>query len=219
MNIFLLFLSMFFMIGYYMISSPSQNLGYDEVQYEHQNSEMRSLIDCVVAQQNAFINNSSFNDECVKRYKITSTEVCTDEKFELANCSIDPYYDFIITTSYKIDHSQYKDAFKIIDKTRQDFGTLGLFIDPNVIAANSIGKKLIPESVIKGAELENGQIAYIIQNSVQTFDPSQPDPGDDDDCRFTIFGKVCDDVEIEVCTGNQVWDDEKAKMCGSDGLV
>ena len=218
MNIFLLFLSMFFMIGYYMISSPSQNLGYDEVQYEHQNSEMRSLVDCVVAKQNAFINNAPFNDECVKRYKINSTEVCTDEKFELSNCSVDPYYDFIITTSYKIDHSQYKDAFRIIDKTRQDFGTLGLFIDPNVIAANSIGKKLIPESVIKGAELENGQIAYIIQNSVQAFDPSQPDPGDDDDCRFTIFGKVCDDVEIEVCTGNEVWDEDQKKCVDQTGL-
>ncbi len=218
MNIFLLFLSMFFMIGYYLISSPSQNIGYNEVQYENQNSEMRSLIDCVVAQQNAFINNASFNDECVKRYKITSTEVCTNEKFEPVNCSVDPYYDFIITTSYKINQSQYKDAFRIIDKTRQDFGTLGLFIHPNIIAANSIGKKLIPESVIKDAELESGQIAYVIQNSVQTFDPTHPDPDDDSECRFSIFGKICDDVDIEVCTGNEVWDEDQKKCVDQTGL-
>lgn len=218
MNIFLLFLSMFFMIGYYMISSPSQNLGYNEVQYENQNSEMRSLIDCVVAQQNAFINNASFNDECVKRYKIKSTEVCTSANLESVSCSDVPYYDFIITTSYKIDQSQYKDAFNIIDKIRQDLGALGLFINPNVIAANSIGKKLIPESVIHDAELENGQIAYVIQNSIQPFEPNNSDPEEEEECHYTTLGKICTGDEVDFCTGNEVWDEYQKKCVDQSGL-
>ena len=192
MNIFLLFISMFIMIGYYIMSSPSQNVAQQETEYVIQQSDIRSIAECVVNTQNAVMYCEDFKDECVERYGITSKYVFLDNRNAVtssgsmadlcANVGLDnvdtPEKNFIMTTSYVLPPEERNNMLDILEKYYSDRGTLGIVEVPKLIVPDSVVAREIPQNVINAAELKDGQLAYIMQYRL----PDDPgvEPGGED---------------------------------------
>ena len=198
MNIFLLFISMFIMIGYYIMSSPSQNIAQQETEFVIQQSDIRSIAECVVNTQNAVMYCEDFEDECVERYGITSKYVFIDQRNAVtgsgsmedlcASTGLDTVdfadTNFIMTTSYVLPPEERNNMLDILEKYYSDRGTLGIVEDSKLIVPDSVVAREIPQNVIREAELQDGQLAYIMQyripddlGGVQPVgdDPEQPD--------------------------------------------
>ena len=76
MNIFMMILVAVFMVGFYMISSPSQRVPEQETEYAIRMSDLRSVAECAVAAHNAKIRGTSFQDICIDQNSVTSQSVC-----------------------------------------------------------------------------------------------------------------------------------------------
>ncbi len=193
MNIFLLFISMFIMIGYYIMSSPSQNVAQQETEYVIQQSDTRSIVECVVNTQNAVMYCEDFEDECVERYGITSKYVFLDDRGIVtssgsmsdlcSNTGLDnietPEKNFIITTSYALAPEERNKMLDILEKHYSDRGTLGIIELPKLIVPDSVVAREIPQNVSNSADLKDGQLAYIMQYRTPD-DPNGVEPGGED---------------------------------------
>lgn len=60
------------MIGYYIMSSPSQNVSQQEAGHVIEQSDLRAVADCVVAAQNAAMSCVDFENECTTKYGIST---------------------------------------------------------------------------------------------------------------------------------------------------
>ena len=216
MNIFLLLLSMIFMVGYYVISSPSQNIAQQDAEYAMKKADLRSIAECVVSAQNAAMYGEQFIDECVERYGITSQYVCMNNRYNIVSCDSETGADFnfIITTSFELPDDEYNNMLEILEQYYPDAGTLGIFLNPDLMSAGSVARRTIPKKVIDAAQLKNGQMIYLMQYKIpeQTIDYPIIE-GAGIECpigtmktyRFGRWQCIAYNYKVS-CTGDMIWD-------------
>lgn len=213
------------------MSSPSQNVAQQETQYVIEQSDIRSIAECVISIQNKVMycqNLDDFDTDCVARYNITSqyvhvnrlgsvikkgsmSELCTD--VERDNEKV-PHRTFIITTSYSLPVEERNNMLEILEKYYSDRGNLGIVEDSKLIVPDSIVARVIPANIISNAELQDGQLAYIMQYRTPTIpgeQPINPDPDDPECPAGTVLVNVggvwkCRPVApLTFCQENTVW--------------
>ena len=173
MNIFLLFLTTLFLIGYYVIYSPSQNLEHTETENIIKMADLRSLADCVVAAQNikisdgGVISDTTYTDSCVETYKVVSQFICTGDNFNILGCDEQAAkYNYIITKSKSIPQIDWPKMLKVIETSYQDKGSLGIYNDSFLLTADMVGIHPIAANLSQTAKLEDGQLVYIMQYQI-----------------------------------------------------
>lgn len=218
MNIFLILLSVLFMAGYYLISSPSQRVVAHETEYAIKRAELRSVAECVVSAQNAVMYGETFTDMCIERYGIKSQYICMNAQYNIMPCDSDtgkaPAYNFIITTSSVLPEAEYNNMLETLEKYYPEAGTFGIFVKPDLISAGSVSKRTIPSKIIDTAKLQDGQLVYIMQYAIPhpTIEYSGVDASDINCPAGTMktyrFGRwQCVGYNYKVsCTGDTIWD-------------
>lgn len=227
MNIFLILLSVLFMGGYYIISSPSQRIAKQETEYAIKKADLRSIAECVVASQNAAMYGEEFIDNCVEKYDIISQYVCMNDKYNIVSCDAengkDPDFNFIITTSYQLPESEYNNMLEILEQYYPDAGTFGVFINQNIMSAGSVGNRTIPQKIIDAAQLSDGQLIYLMQYKIPSLTIDYPTvensdlvcpPGTMKTFRFGRWQCVEYNYKIS-CTGDTIWDPDLSE-CVAD---
>ena len=227
MNIFLILLSFIIMAGYYIMSSPSQRIVQQETQYSIEKADLRSIAECVVSAQNAAMYGEDFVDDCVERYNIVSQYVCMNRSYNIVSCDNEtgkiPAYNFIITTSSPLPENEYNNMLETLEKYYPDAGTFGIFIKPDLMSADSVSRRTIPQKIINAAELSDGQLVYIMQYKIPEDTIEYPlVDGSDIDCppdtmktyRFGRWQCIAYNYKIS-CTGDTIWD-EISMQCVAD---
>ncbi len=206
------------MAGYYVISSPSQRIIEHETEYAIKKADLRSIAECVVATQNSSMYGEEFSDPCVERYEITSQYICMNDKYNIVSCDSEsakvPEFNFIITTSFSLPEQEYNNMLEILERYYPDAGTLGVFINPNLMSAGSVSNRAIPQKIIDAAKLKNGQLMYLMQYTIPVRHIDYPlVDGSDIVCPMGTmktfrFGRwQCIDYNYKVsCTGDTIWD-------------
>ena len=107
MNIFLLFLTTLFMIGYYVLYSPSQHVIDTTTEDVVRMSDLRAIAECVIGMENAKMNSEDYNDPCVARYQVVGGYVCgnSDDNGNIKPAACyenEPEFNFIVSYSYPL---------------------------------------------------------------------------------------------------------------------
>lgn len=208
------------MAGYYIISSPSQRIIEHETEYAIKKADLRSIAECLVSAQNAAMYGEWFNDICTENFEITSQYICMNNNYNIVSCDMEnaknPAFNFIITTSYVLPESEYNNMLEILEKYYPDSGTLGVFINPNLMSAGSVSSRAIPKKIIEAAGLKTGQLMYLMQYTIpdKTIDYPLVD-GSNIVCptgtmktfRFGRWQCVAYNYKIS-CTGDTIWDSD-----------
>lgn len=207
------------MAGYYVMSSPSQRIVEQETEYSIKKADLRSIAECVVSSQNAAMYAEDFIDDCVDRFEIVSQYVCMNKSYNIISCDTEtgksPTYNFIITTSTALPPEKYNNMMEILEKYYPDAGTLGIFLDSQLMSAGAIARRDIPQKIINAAKLENGQLVYMMQYKIpeETIDYPVIE-GSAIECpsgtmKTYRFGRwQCIEYNYKIsCTGDTIWDD------------
>ena len=207
---------MLFMVGYYVISSPSQRLVQHETEYAIKRADLRAVAECVVSAQNAYMYGEEFVDVCMQRYGIISQYICMNKQYNIVECDSEnmPDFNFIMTTSSPIPDKEYNNMLEILEQYYPDAGTFGIFINPNLMSAGSISRRIIPQKVIEAAKLTNGQVMYIMQYTIPAVTIDYPvTDGANIECptgtmKTFRFGRwQCIEYNYKIsCTGDTIWD-------------
>ena len=215
------------MAGYYVMSSPSSRIIQHEPEYAIKRADLRSVAECVVSAQNAAMYGEEFVDNCVARYEIKSQYVCMNKSYNIVSCDTEtakaPDFNFIITTSYALPVSEYNNMLEVLEKHYPDAGTFGIFVKPNLMSAGSISRRAIPKNVINAADLQDGQLTYIMQYKIPEATITYPTADDTnincppDTIKTFRFGRwQCIQYNYKMsCTGDTIWD-ETAMDCVAD---
>ncbi len=208
------------MAGYYVISSPSQRIIEHETEYAIKQSDLRSIAECLVSAQNAAMYGEEFNDICIEKYDIVSQYICMNDKYNIVSCDSEnskaPTFNFIITTSFELPDSEYNNMLEILEKYYPDAGTLGVFVNPDLMSAGSVSNRTIPNKIIEAANLQTGQLMYLMQYKIpeKTIDYPLVD-GSNIICpsgtmKTFRFGRwQCIEYNYKVsCTGDTIWDSD-----------
>ena len=181
MNIFLLFLTTLFMIGYYVMTSPSQNTGNTSTENIIELSDLRSMAECVTAEQNAVINGEDYDNPCVARYGVESFSFCMNENYTVSDCNVNDYI-YVITKAAPIAEEKYGSMLHVLELFYQESGTFGIFVDSSMLLPNSVGDHTVNSNISSEAELVNGNLTYIMQNKIPSGFQTPSDPNDPDTC-------------------------------------
>ena len=220
MNIFMMILVAIFMLGFYMISSPSQRIVEQETEYAINQSDLRSIAECASAQHNAQIKGTEFQDICIEQNEIRSQFVCLNSSMRITSCEIvrnkKPEYTYIVTATKSLDESNYNNMLEIIDNYFPDAGTFGIFIDGKIMLGGTSGARIVQDAIIDEMELQNGQLVYLTQYEIPTEDtiftaPVQTDIicpiGTIKTYRFGRWQCVGYNTKTD-CGGDMIWDSE-----------
>ncbi len=217
-NIFLILLSVLFMAGYYLISSPSQRTINQETEYAIKNAELRSVAECVVSAQNAVMYGEDFTDTCLERYDIKSQYICMNAKYNIMECDSEtgkpPVYNFIITSSSALPEQEYNRMLEVLERYYPEAGMFGIFVKPELISAGSVTRRKIPNKIIDKADLSDGQLVYIMQYTIpeEPIDYPTVDGSNlicpDGTMKTYRFGRwQCIGYNYRTsCTGDTIWD-------------
>ena len=220
MNIFMMILVAVFMVGFYMISSPSQRVREQETEYAINRSDMRSIAQCVSAAHNAQIIGTSFQDVCIEQNSITSQYICLNDNSRITECEITgnkkPAYSYIITVSKPLDTDNYNNMLEILEQDFPDAGTFGIFLDGKIMAGGTTVARTVPEVIVEEINLENGQLVYLTQYQIPDEDTVfsaavQPDVicpiGTVKTYRFGRWQCIGYNTKTD-CGGDTIWDSD-----------
>ncbi len=220
MNIFIMILVAIFMVGFYMISSPSQRVTEQETEYAITRADLRSVAECAAAEHNAKIRGTTFTDVCTEQNNIKSEFICLNSNLRKTNCEIvrnkKPDYSYLITTTNKIDDSNYNDMLEILETYFPDTGTFGIFLDGKIMSGGQSHARTVPDTIIKEMELENGQLVYLTQYEIPDTEtefaaPIQSDvlcpTGTVKTYRFGRWQCIGYNTKTD-CGGDMIWDSE-----------
>lgn len=172
MNIFMMILVAVFMVGFYMISSPSQRIVEQETEYAINKSDLRSVAECASAQHNAQIKGTPFQDVCVEQNGIRSAFVCLNSSMRVTSCEIvrnkKPDYSYIITATKEINDDDFNNMLEILEKYFPDAGSFGIFMDGKIMVGGTSGARIVPDAVINEMDLKNGELVYMTQYELPT---------------------------------------------------
>ncbi len=170
MNIFIMILVALFMVGYYWIDSPSQNIAQHDTEYAIERSDLRTIAQCAVAVHNAQINGTEFQDVCIEQSQINSQFVCMDKKLKITKCAVvrnqKPAFSYIVTATQPLDAENYNSMMEILEQHYADSGTFGLFQDNQIMSGGTATKRVVPAAVVKEMDLKNGQLVYLTQYEI-----------------------------------------------------
>jgi hypothetical protein len=171
MNIFLLFLTTLFMIGYYVIYSPSQTVTNTDSENVVKMSDLRSIAECVIGMQNAKMNDEPYTAPCVERYNVVGEYVCANAgsvQYE-TSCMGEPDINYIVSHSAPLATTDYGLMLEIIEKYYPDKGTFGIYDNGTLLTAGTNGHIEL-NNVITGPvttpRLQNGQLVYVMQYKI-----------------------------------------------------
>ena len=228
---------MILMIGYYIMSSPSQNLGHQETDYVIEQSDLRSIAECVVGAHNAAMYCQDYTNDCVERYGIsityftmTETNNIREQRTKEEQCA--PHFMnsldkiVLVTASSPIPTNQYHEMMDVLERYYSDAGTFGLF-DVNGLktASSSNFYEITPSTIISGAGLQNGSLVYYMESTapVTPVDPEDPDnpenPCPADTKAFFIFGQWYCRPFAAYCSANTVFNPNTGHCCGYGQIV
>ncbi len=220
MNIFMMILVAVFMLGFYMISSPSQRVTEQETEYAINKSDLRSIAECAAAKHNAQIRGTAFQDVCVEQNNIRSQFVCLTAGMRITSCEIvrnkKPDYTYIITATGAVDADNYNNMLEILEEYFPDVGTFGIFIDGKIMIGGTTGARIVPDAITEEMELQNGQLVYMTQYEIPTEDtvftaPVQTDVicpiGTIKTYRFGRWQCIGYNTKTD-CGGDTIWDSD-----------
>ncbi|MBN1324852.1 MAG: hypothetical protein JW974_01395 [Alphaproteobacteria bacterium] len=225
-----------FMAGYYFMDSPSQRVAETELEYVTKNTDLRSIAECTAAAHTAAIKNYNFDDICTQQYQIISNFICLNEKQSITKCEIirnkKPESSFIVTSTVNIPDDDYNNMLEILEKYYPNTGTFGIFMDDFILSGGSFGKRAIAKSIIKGAELSNGQLVYVTQYELPDIETDfEKTDSVNINCgvgtiktyRFGRWQCIANN-EKSTCNGDNIWDydtqecipdNSRKPLCGS----
>lgn len=220
MNIFMMILVAVFMVGFYMISSPSQRVVEQETEYAVNKSDLRGIAECAVAMQNAQITGTSFQDVCIEQNNIQSQFICLNASMRETSCEIvrnrRPEYSYIITATAPIDIGDYNNMLEILEEYFPDAGTFGIFMDGKIMVGGTAGARIVPDTIISKMNLSNGQLVYMTQYEIPDTEtvfsaPIQTDVicpiGTIKTYRFGRWQCIGYNTKTD-CGGDMIWDSE-----------
>lgn len=222
MNIFIMILVALFMGTYYLLSSPSLHIREQEIDYSITRADMRSIAECTMALHNANMNQTEFDDACIKKNDLHSEIFCMDSKMAVTECDAiknkAPEYTYIITYTKPLDNASYNDMMEILEEHYADAGTFGVFMDGQIVSGGGT-KRNIPKSILQGHDFQDGQLVYMTQYSITTaqteFLTSPPDAiicpaGMSSVYRFGRWQCIALNAKTN-CGGDMIWDNEEKK--------
>lgn len=229
MNIFMMILVAVFMVGFYMISSPSQRVPEQETEYAVNMSDLRAVAECASAVHNAQIRDTEFQDICIEQNNISSARVCLGSNMRITECdgvrNRLPEYYYIITATGPLNDTNYNNMLDILETDFPDAGTFGIYMDGKIMLGGLANAQSVPESIITELGLENGQLVYMTQYEPPaeiTATVATPDAANDIICPVgTIktyrFGRwQCIGLNLQTdCGGDMIWDSE-LQACVAD---
>ena len=222
MNIFIMILVALFMGTYYLLSSPSLHIREQEIDYSITRADMRSIAECTMALHNANMNQTEFDDVCIKKNDIHSEIFCMDSKMAITECNAiknkAPEYTYIITYTKPLDNASYNDMMEILEQHYADAGTFGVFMENQIISGGGT-KRSIPKSILKDHEFQDGQLVYMTQYSIPTAQTEfLTDTSDTITCPTGMssvyrFGRwQCIALNAKTnCGGDMIWNYEEKK--------
>lgn len=228
MNIFMMILVAVFMVGFYMLSSPSQRVPEQETEYAITMSDLRAIAECASATHNAQIKGSEFTDICTEQNDITSTRICLNTNMRITDCAIvrnrAPEYNYIITTTAPIEPENYNNMLSILETSFPNAGTFGIFMDGKVMLGGLSGAQSVPDAIIQNLEMKNGQLVYITQYEIPTVSVAATTISAQQDIICPVgtiktyrFGRwQCIGYNTKTdCGGDMIWDSD-AQACVAD---
>lgn len=170
MNIFLLVLVALFMTGFYMLSSPSQNIAAHHTEYAVNKSDLRTIAQCATAMHDAQINGVEFEDICVSQNQIQSRFICLDNRLKTTKCEVvknkKPAFSYIVTSTSVIDENNHNEMMEILENHYRDAGTFGILMDGQIMSGGTATRRIVPETIISEMELTDGQLVYLTQYEI-----------------------------------------------------
>ena len=170
MNIFMMILVAVFMLGFYMISSPSQRVIQQETEYAITQSDLRSIAECASAKHNSQLRGYEFKDICTEQNSITSELICLNSGMRITNCenvrNQKPEHTYIVTTTKALDTKYYNNMLEILERHFPDAGTFGIFTDGKIMLGGLSSARIVPDAIIDKMGLENGQLVYLTQYEI-----------------------------------------------------
>lgn len=170
MNIFIIILVAVFMVGYYMISSPSQRIVQQETEYAITKSDLRAIAECAAAVHNAQIKGTTFTDVCVEQNEIRSEFICLNASLYKTKCEIvrnkKPEYSYIITTTGALPADDYNNMLEILETYYSDAGTFGIYMNGYILGGGANNKREVPKNIVSEMELTDGQLVYMTQYEI-----------------------------------------------------
>ena len=220
MNIFMMILIAVFMLGFYMISSPSQRVIQQETEYAITKSDLRSIAECTSAVHNAQIRGETFQDVCVEQNGIRSAFVCLNSNMRVTNCEIvknkKPDYTYIVTATNTINADNYNKMLEILEEYFPDAGTFGIFMNGKIMIGGTVGARIVSDAITDEMNLEDGQLVYLTQYEIPAEDtiftaPVQTDVicpiGTIKTYRFGRWQCIGYNTKTD-CGGDMIWDSE-----------
>lgn len=220
MNIFIMFLVVIFMAGYYMFDSPSQRVSPHETEYAITQSDLRAIAQCAAALHNAQINGLDFTDECVSRNMIDSQFICLDKRLKETKCEIvkgkKPDFSYIITATAPLEENLYNGMMEILERYYSDAGTFGLFQEGKIMSGGTSSKRAVPAAIIDKMELIDGQLIYFTQyeipDTITTYDTVVDEnivcpTGMAKVYRFGRWQCIAYNAKTD-CGGDMIWDSD-----------
>ena len=220
MNIFIMILVSLFMVGYYLMDSPSQQVAHHDTDIAITRSDLRTIAQCAAAVHNAQINGTEFTDTCVDDNEIVSEFICLDKNKKTTKCEIvrnkKPAFSYIITATAPIDAKNHNAMMELLEQYYADSGTFGIFQDKTIMSGGTSTKRIVPAQIISEMELTDGQLVYLTQYEI-------PDAGTVPGIASTVdvvcpvgtaktyrFGRwQCVSYNTKTnCGGDMIWDSD-----------
>ena len=167
MNIFIMILVAIFMLGYYIIDSPSQRIPETETEYAVARADLHTIAQCAAAAHNAQIRGTKFNDICVSQNKITSQLYCLNNDGRETKCEIihnkKPAYSYMITTTAPLPSSDFNEMMNVLEEYYADAGTFGILQNGKITSGGTGTKRTVPKTILSELKLSDGQLVYMTQ--------------------------------------------------------
>ncbi len=223
MNIFILFLVVLFMAGYYFIDSPSMRVTRHDTEYAVTRADLRTIAECTAAAHTAAIKDMAFDDICVSQNEIHSEYVCLNDRLAVTKCEIvrnkKPAYSFLITITRALPENEYNSMMEILESDYSNAGTFGIFQSGVILSGGTTGKRTVPAAVIRETELTDGQLVYLTQYEIPDAETEFTAPTTADiDCpvgtvktyRFSRWQCIGANTKTN-CAGDMIWDSDLLK--------
>ena len=218
MNIFIMVLMALFMMGYFLMDSPSQKMQQQETKYAITQSDLRTIAQCATAVHNAQINSTEFQDPCVEKNDIESHFVCLNNNFKITNCDTNTktkkLFRYIVTETAPIDEQTYNNMMEILEKHYADSGAFGLLQDGAILTGGTTTKKIVPDAIMENLKMQNGQLVYLTHfEAPETIAPNKTTMSANINCptgtvKTFRFGRwQCIEYNTKTdCGGDMIWD-------------
>lgn len=186
MNIFLLFISMVLMIGYYIMSSPSQNVAGQNTDTAIEVADLRSKAECVSDAHNKAMFCETYEDPCVMKYGVESKIYKVTPTWQIDaeySCggTVNSGQTLVVVTVARdvVPSSKYNEMMDVLEKYYSEAGTFGLFADTGLKIPGVNELYEIKPTTITGhnqMDLKDGMLVYYFASSTQDSPITPPNP-------------------------------------------